>query len=134
MGSMQRSTFHASPASRSRRRQDGPALHLVQGTGGAPRTTTGVIRRAHPAFEGFIPDGLPSTHPGKAVQGSGPDASPSCRMSRGTATPDTEEATHSGPGPIISRTVVVRLLGDYLESTAGEVRPPSGDVALRSIR
>jgi len=120
MGSMPRSTFHASRTERARHRADGPTLTLIQGTAAAPRTTSRVVPRPHPGLEGFTPDGAPASPARLTVLRSEPDASPSCLTSGGSATADSEPATQSGPGPTIDQLAFARALAEYLESTAGE--------------
>ena len=124
------STFRTSRVERSQRRADGPPLTLVRGTGGASCTTSRGPHRAHPAFEGFTPDGRTTPRVGPAVQSSEPDASTPRRTSRGSASPDSGRTTHSGSGPHAHppgdspQQALVRLLAAHLEATAGEAVDP----------
>jgi hypothetical protein len=120
MGTMQRNAFHASRTDRARRRAGGPTLSLIQGTAGTPCATSRVVPHPHPGIEDFTPDGVPASPARPTVLHSEPDGSPSCRTSRGNATPDTEAATQSGSGPTIDQPAFARALAAYLESTAGE--------------
>jgi hypothetical protein len=114
------STFRTSPDQRLRRRTDGPALRLVVGTGTNSRTTSRDTRPAHPAQEGFTPDGIPSHQRDTAVQVSEPGPAPSRRTSRGNATLDSEGRAASGSGPIDRRAELIGLIAGFLDDHAGD--------------
>ena len=140
MVSMPTSTFRTSRTEQSRRRTDGPTLTLVRGTGGAAGTRSRGAHRAHPASEGFTPDGGTTPVMGPAVQSSEPDASTPSRTSRGRASSDSGSATHSGSGPHAPRPgdtgeqALIRRLADYLEATSGEpTADPDGDATHRDL-
>ncbi len=124
MGDMPGSTFRTSRTERRRRRTDGPALRLVVGTGGTSRTPTGDARPAHPAQEGFTPDGIPSDARYTAVRISEPGPAPSHRTSRGNAGLDSAGRAASGSGPIDRRAELIELIAGFLEDHAGD---PSSD-------
>jgi len=120
MGDMPGSSFHASRTHRRTRRSDGPALTLIQGTGGRSRTTTtGAARPAHPAQEGFTPDGIPSSTRVAAVQDSEPGSSPSRSTSRGNTTLDTDGTASPGSGPNDHRGLLLDRIAEFLEAHAG---------------
>ena len=140
MVSMPESTFRTSRTEQSRRRTDGPTLTLVRGTGGASGTRSRATPRAHPASEGFTPDGGTTPVMGPAVQSSEPDASTPSRTSRGRASSDSGRTTHSGSGPHAPRPgdsgeqALIRRLADYLEATSGEpTADPDGVAPYRNL-
>jgi len=120
MGDMPGNTFRTSRTERLRRRTDGPALTLVVGCAGSPRTTIGDAHPKHPAQEGFTPDGIPSGTRVSVVQVSEPGPAPSRRTSRGNATLDSRGRAASGSGPIDRRRQLIDLVAAFLEDHAGD--------------
>ena len=96
MGYAQGRTFRTSPNERLHRRTDGPALTLIAGTAGGPRTSIRDAWPTHPGQEGFTPDGLPSDCRVCAVHSSEPRSSPFATRPRGNTTHDTERLTSTG--------------------------------------
>jgi hypothetical protein len=113
MEDMQGNAFRTSRTDRDRRRTDGPVLTLVVGGADAPPPSR-VAPRAHPAFEGFTPDGEPGDHARSAVHASGPGSTPVRRPSRGSTSPDNGGTAHSGPGPNVPQAELVRRIADHL--------------------
>ncbi len=112
MEDMHGSTFRTSRTERTRRRAGGPVLTLVRGD--APCAPTRVAPRAHPAFEGFTPDGRAGDPARTAVHRSGPEATTDRTTSRGSASPDVRGTAHSGPGPHVPQAELVRRIADHL--------------------
>ena len=110
---MHGSTFQTSRTERRRRRADGPALTLLQGGAGAPDQSRDAPP-AHPAIEGFTPDGDRDDLVPTAVHRSGPETPSARRSSRGSASPDVGTAARSGPGPHVPQAEVVRRLAAHL--------------------
>ncbi|HEX7443816.1 MAG TPA: hypothetical protein VF320_08015 [Acidimicrobiales bacterium] len=114
------STFRTSRTERLRRHADGPVLTLIQGTGGGSRTPSREPRPAHPAQEGFTPDGNRGDAPDPAVQASEPGPSPLRSTSRGSTSPDSDRMTSTGSGPIDHRGPVLDRIAEFLEAHAGD--------------
>ena len=119
MGDMPGSTFRTSRTERLRRRADGPVLTLILGSEGRPGTPSRETRPAHPAQEGFTPDGIRGDARDTAVQASEPGTSPSHRTLRGSTSPDGDEMTSTGSGPIDHRGLVLDRIAEFLEANAG---------------
>jgi len=114
MEDMHGSAFRISRTDRDRRHADGPVLTLVHGgTDDAPAPSS-AAPRAHPAFEGFTPDGDTGDSARTAVHDSGPGSSPVRRPSRGSASPDDGGTAHLGPGPHVPQAELVRRIADHL--------------------
>jgi len=113
------STFRTSRTERQRRHAEGPVLTLILGTQGRPGTRSRETRPAHPAQEGFTPDGIRVDARDTAVQASGPGPSPSRSTSRGSTSPDGDAMTSSGSGPIDHRRPVLERIAEFLEANAG---------------
>lgn len=129
---MSGSTFTTSPIGRRRRRTGGPALSLIEGSGGPSRTRGRDARPVHPAQAGFTPDGVPSDARRRAVQASGPWSSPVLMTSRGSTSPDVDGVATTGSGPTLDRGVVLDALADVLASTDGDA-PTGPDRHLRAL-
>jgi hypothetical protein len=114
MEDMNGSAFRTSRTERDRRRSAGPVLTLVRGGAADAPAPSSAAHRAHPAFEGFTPDGVPGPAPRHAVHASGPESSTGRRPSRGSASPDDDGPARSGPGPHVPQAELVRLLADHL--------------------
>ncbi len=125
---MNGSTFTTSPIERERRRNAGPALTLVTGTGGAPTIERDPPRR-HPAFEGFTPDGTPGPIPVRPVRVSEPGSPTLHRTSRGSASPDREGTASPGSGPIDRRSLVIDRLARLLDDHRGGPTASEGPAA-----
>lgn len=106
MGDMPGSTFHTSQASRAMaraRRMQRPALCLIQGTDGRSHPSSSDAPPAHPAQEGFIPDGIPSNARIATVHNSEPVSLHSDTKSTGKAALDAGGEAATGSGPITGR-------------------------------
>lgn len=101
-GCMPGSTFRTSRTERLRRRTDGPSFTLIVGAADRSRTTHRESSPAHPAQEGFTPDGIPGDARDTAVQDSEPGSSPFRSVSRGNASLDSEGMSTTGSGPIVA--------------------------------
>jgi hypothetical protein len=134
MDDMPGSTFRTSHTERTRRRTDGPALTLVEGTGGRSRTTSRDIRPAHPAQPGFMPDGIPSNARDTAVQDSEPWSPPVDRTSRGNASLDIDGMASTGSGPIDERYRLLAHIAEFLETTADDRVGAESAREIRLIR
>ena len=121
MDDMPGSNFRTSPTERSRRRTDGPALTLVQGTGGRSRTASRDVRPVHPGQPGFTPDGIPSDARDTAVQDSEPWSPPVDRTSRGNASLDTGGMASTGSGPIDQRYALLARIAEFLDAHGDDV-------------
>ena len=125
MGDMPGSTFRTSRTSRTsrterrRRHADGPVLTLIPGTRGRSGTPSCETRPAHPAQEGFTPDGIRGDARDTAVQASEPGPSPLRSTSRGSTSPDGDGMTSTGSGPIDHRGLVLDRIAEFLEANAG---------------
>ncbi len=125
MEDMHGSTFRNSRTERERRRATGPVLTVVHGGDGLPAPTR-VAPRAHPAFEGFTPDGLPGDHARAAVHSSGPEATSGRTTSRGNTSPGVRGPVHSGPGPHVPQAELVRRIADQLAAFDADRAAPTG--------
>ena len=106
MGDMSGSLFHTSQASRAMaraRRTDSSVLCLIQGTDGRSHSPLSDAPPAHPAQEGFIPDGIPSHARVATVHNSEPVSPHSDTMSTGKAALDVGGQAATGSGPINGR-------------------------------
>jgi hypothetical protein len=111
---MHGSAFRTSRTERDRRHADGPVLTLVRGGADDAPAPSRVAPRAHPAFEGFTPDGEPGGPARTAVHSSGPGSPPVRRPSRGNTSPDGGGTADSGPGPHVPQAELVRRIADHL--------------------
>jgi hypothetical protein len=134
MEDMHGSTFHTSRTDRERRRAAGPALVLVRGTGADSPAPSRVAPRAHPAFEGFTPDGHPGDSAQPAVHASGPGSPSGRRPSRGNTSPDVCGTAHSGPGPHVPQAELVRRIADHLAEYDERRGAQARTAGARSIR
>ena len=119
MGDMPGSTFRTSRTERRRRHADGPVLTLIPGTRGRSGTPSCETRPAHPAQEGFTPDGIRGDARDTAVQASEPGTSPLRSTSRGSTSLDSDRMTSTGSGPIDPRGPVLERIAEFLEANAG---------------
>lgn len=117
---MHGNAFRTSRTERDRRRAAGPVLTLVRGGADDLPGPSRVLPRAHPAFEGFTPDGDRGLAPHGAVHASGPGSSTVGRTSRGSASPDVGRTAHSGPGPHVPQAELVRRIADHLAEVDAE--------------
>jgi hypothetical protein len=128
MGDMHGSTFTTSRTERERRRADGPVLTLLRGGAVRAPAHPRVVPHAHPAIEGFTPDGDPGDSVRTAVHSSGPESPSGHRSSRGSATPDVGGTAHSGPGPNVSQADMVRRIADRLAAFDARAGAPGAVV------
>jgi hypothetical protein len=134
MEDMHGSTFHASRTDRERRRAAGPTLVVLVGDAEGSPAPSSVVHRAHPAFEGFTPDGRPGDATRAAVHDSGPESPSGRRPSRGSTSPDVRGTAHSGPGPHVPQAELVRRIADHLAEFDARRAVPAREVQVRRIR